>query len=648
MTALPGLLGAVVCLPALLPAALAAIALSAAVVPDLPTTWPANVFHNAEGAVQLARNAPDARYFLDADLKGMTPVPERAADGASWTVTFLLQDRPRFQVRLDDATGRILEQTILDDGKSAGTPGEALDVARQYPPLAEYLDGHRAALLDPRYQFGCGTWLVRVLNDDKAVGAVTVWRGRVTVSQGPWDRNQGQGASDPLDHLRDTWNDIRPSLSMRDWLYVYVAVFVILILDPRRLISWRTADALALAALLPAGLAIRAWWSFGYAALWIISFYLFVRALLRGLRPKEEGDLPSLAPATNRGRRNALVVLLAVVLIHQAAVFRAADWRTCDYAGLIGGEHLIQRGALPFGGSWSAHGMDTYGPVQYLLYGLAAQAFPTRVAFEAFDPETKQPIPAVAGASAVIWVVLLATAGALVVLGRRRTGRWETGLLLAVAFALLAPGLGRLVGGAHRIPGGLICLALAAYPNPYLSGACLGLAVGTLWFPVFLVPLWLGAFRGRREFGRFAATLAAVLVGVVVLAFLGAQSIPGRLGELYEAAVVRQGGMFRGILLGGGASWWPWEGEPPTRGMMAAAYVLFSLLLFFVPRRKGPAALAALTAALIVGTQLWKASHRGEYVAWYLPVLLFTLFTPFPPFSPSSPSPPDQAHPADV
>jgi hypothetical protein len=59
--------------------------------------------------------------------------------------------------------------------------------------------------------------------------------------------------------------------------------------------------------------------------------------------------------------------------------------------------------------------------------------------------------------------------------------------------------------------------------------------------------------------------------------------------------------------------------------VILAAYGLFCLALYFWPKRKTEASLVALSAAVLIGPQLWKTHGGGTYIEWYLPWLVMTL-----------------------
>ena len=61
---------------------------------------------------------------------------------------------------------------------------------------------------------------------------------------------------------------------------------------------------------------------------------------------------------------------------------------------------------------------------------------------------------------------------------------------------------------------------------------------------------------------------------------------------------------------------------------MFIAYVTFVLATAFWPAPKNLAHVLALSAAVLIGTQLWYGDRGGIYVLWYLPFLLLVIFRP--------------------
>ena len=54
------------------------------------------------------------------------------------------------------------------------------------------------------------------------------------------------------------------------------------------------------------------------------------------------------------------------------------------------------------------------------------------------------------------------------------------------------------------------------------------------------------------------------------------------------------------------------------------SYLIFCVGIAFWPKNKSEASLIALSAAVLLGTQLWKTHAGGTYIEWYLPWLIMT------------------------
>jgi hypothetical protein len=176
-------------------------------------------------------------------------------------------------------------------------------------------------------------------------------------------------------------------------------------------------------------------------------------------------------------------------------------------------------------------------------------------------------------------------------------------------------------------PMALIVWAVAAYRMPTVAGLLIGLATGTVYFPVFVLPAWL-SFYGRRGAGRFAA--ACLLTVLLCLSSVLALS-------LSQGAWVRS--LSSALSL---SDWQPWsEPQPGTPGFwnvvpgawayrlpVFVAYGAFVIGTAFWPRPKNLGHLLALSAAVFIGIQFWFADQGGVHVFWYLPLLLLIIFRP--------------------
>ncbi|HKB36456.1 MAG TPA: hypothetical protein VKD72_08385, partial [Gemmataceae bacterium] len=201
-------------------------------------------------------------------------------------------------------------------------------------------------------------------------------------------------------------------------------------------------------------------------------------------------------------------------------------------------------------------------------------------------------------------------------------------LLLPYTYLLL-PHATKLAGQWHHVwPMALMVWAVVFYRWPALVGLLLGIAAGSVYFPVLVLPVWL-SFYWRRGAGRCAG---AFVLGVgLCLAYLAV------------LAWARGEGLhnLEAILPRAVQDWLPSWGEPAvsTRGLwegahwayrvpVFVAYVALMLLTVIWPAPKNLAHLLALSAALLIGTQFWYADQGGIYVLWYLPFLLLLVFRP--------------------
>jgi hypothetical protein len=179
----------------------------------------------------------------------------------------------------------------------------------------------------------------------------------------------------------------------------------------------------------------------------------------------------------------------------------------------------------------------------------------------------------------------------------------------------------------HAWPMALMIWMVLAYRRPRVAGAFLGLAAGSVFFPVLLLPVWLSFYRGRGA-GRFA--LSFVLSAGLCLAVLG--GILWFNGELPHS--LRTGWT--------STAWQPWRqpsrdtqglwGDMPTqwayRLPVFLAYAALLITTAFWPSPKNLAHVLALSAALLIGIQFWYAEQGGVYILWYLPFLLLLVFRP--------------------
>jgi hypothetical protein len=212
---------------------------------------------------------------------------------------------------------------------------------------------------------------------------------------------------------------------------------------------------------------------------------------------------------------------------------------------------------------------------------------------------------------------------ALVLIGHSVFRDLTTGVGMACLYLIL-PYTAYHVSQIHHIwPVAFILWAVYVYRRPGASGALLGVAAGTAFFPVLLFPLWFGFYRGRGA-GRFTlGFLTATALGLGVTATMLLAS-----GDLYE---------YLNTLLRL-SDWQPWK-APKTEGIWQGShwayrlpvfivYIAFVVLTMFWPTPRNLAQVIAQTAAVVIGIQFWYADQGGVYVLWYLPLVLLMVFRP--------------------
>jgi hypothetical protein len=230
----------------------------------------------------------------------------------------------------------------------------------------------------------------------------------------------------------------------------------------------------------------------------------------------------------------------------------------------------------------------------------------------------------------------LAIVAGLILIGWRHFEDVHAGMAAATFYLLLpythllmpgrSPGVGR---WDYTWPTALMVWAVLAYRRPTIAGCLLGLAAGSVFFPVVTFPGWI-SFYWRRGARRFvvAFALSAGLCLTVVTGLLLAEK--PALRSLQSAWSL--------------SGWQPWKQPPPNlyglwQGPDWSVHWAYRLPIFFVyatfllgtliwPAPKNLAHVLALSAASLIGLEFWYADAGGAHVLWYLPFLLLLAFRP--------------------
>ena len=216
----------------------------------------------------------------------------------------------------------------------------------------------------------------------------------------------------------------------------------------------------------------------------------------------------------------------------------------------------------------------------------------------------------------------LAVVMGLIVLGRKHLGDIRLGIAMATLYLLLPCTAYQVNRVDHILPSALVVWSLTFYHRPMVAGCLMGLACGTVFFPAFLVPVWLG-FYGKNGAVRFSAALAgvaAVLIGTIAFTAKDTASfLQQTIGSIDWSLLQFSHGQRVGF----------WESiNAVYRIPMMAVFVVMVICLTFFPRKKNIEHLMAHSTAIVVATQFWYPLNGSVYVLWYLPLLLTVVFRP--------------------
>jgi hypothetical protein len=262
------------------------------------------------------------------------------------------------------------------------------------------------------------------------------------------------------------------------WSYFSALLAVALFFKFSRFLSVRNWDVVALFLLIPGLLLVSqpGWELTGYAWLFGGSVYFLGRCLLDLTLVQR----PALAPNLNLGGLAWLAGALFVCLV-AVAVNRGPDDRAA--APPAGKDPVLTTMAEnKLGGV-----VDSQSRANHVT---------------AFDARLW------VGRSLALLCHLAVFAG-LIVVGLRHFNDLHAGMA-AATFYLLLPYTALHVEQWHHVwPMALVVWAVVFYRKPCLAGLLLGLAAGTVYFPLLILPVW-GSFYWRRGTGRFLGAFAPV------------------------------------------------------------------------------------------------------------------------------------------
>ncbi len=388
------------------------------------------------------------------------------------------------------------------------------------------------------------------------------------------------------------------------WFYLSLLLIVAVFFRFHRVWSLRNVDLGLLLASGPGLLLVRDERPqvrlFGFAWMFTLSGVYLIRLLWDSLLKKR----PPLSQNLNAPGMAFLCASAFVLLTLQAVSQHPATVSTRQT--LQNAEDLLTGTDRSGQAAETAGDIDT-GPTPTLIYA------PIELMFEQLAPRV------------MAMLAHLAVVVGLMFVGRNLFGDAQLGLAMATLYLLL-PCTAYDVGEFNYVlPAALVVWAIVAYQKPLVSGVLMGLACGALFFPLFLVPLWV-AFYGRRGGLRFLGALTIVAAGLLASYALTSANPDSfwqkTMGTIRLTALAFENG--RGV-----DGFWK-EGDYTSfyRTPVIVGYFVLMTILTIWPRKKNLEHLMASSAAMIVGTQFWYPQQGGVYLLWYLPLMILVVFRP--------------------
>lgn len=430
------------------------------------------------------------------------------------------------------------------------------------------------------------------------------------------------------------------------WAYLSALLITALFFKFNRILSVRNLDLLLLLLLAPGLLSVRQgietgsagrelfgyWWLFGVNALLLVRT-LWDSAMIRR---------PLLDPNMNASGLLFLTITLFMFLM--ANVLNGGADETDIYSAQRA-QMLSHRTASDV----ESTSIETHGPGFPLLFSLPAIPTSRFLGEEGAAPANTDSIknetngngatsggnstasgdsqpPAFTTGQVITAQVAAIISQAMIVLGMILIGaRHFENLTMGCAAAmlyLLLPYTAMWTGSVtHLLPAALLVWAVFNYRLPMLAGVLLGLAFGTIYYPVFLLPLWI-SFYWRRGVWRFFIGIAIALAALIITQIATSTDL-----AMFAERMQQMFGVHWPQSENLSGAWHYWD--PVFRWPILATFLGLSVLTMSLwPVPKTLASLLSCSAAVMLGVQFWHAHSGGLALAWYLPLLLLMIFRP--------------------
>lgn len=350
-----------------------------------------------------------------------------------------------------------------------------------------------------------------------------------------------------------------------------------------------------------------------YGFLWLhgVGALLLVRLLLDSTMSRR----PLLEPNLTQG--GLTFVACALFLFLMANVIKNSPSKE-DMAGPIAAAEIVKGQALTDPGQTARR----QGPGSALIALLPSIPTIPILGEQAREPSVQERAYANVARGMAIGSHLAIALG-MVLIGYRHFDNLKMGVGAAALFLML-PYTSQMTGRVeHALPAALLIWAVACYRQPTIAGILLGLAAGVVYYPLFLLPLWL-SFYWPRGLMRFVSGLSYSLVTCVLALFFFSRNMSefwNYIVAMFGVWIPRTSGL-EGIWSEG----WGWD--EMYRLPVITAFLVLSISMALWPAQKNLGTLLSCTGAVMVGTQFWHGYGGGLFMAWYLPLLLLTVFRP--------------------
>ncbi len=346
----------------------------------------------------------------------------------------------------------------------------------------------------------------------------------------------------------------------------------------------------------------------GFMALLFVGGIFLVRLLLDPTMARR----PLLEPNLSTGGLIFIACSMFVFLMANVITSVPTD---DDLQGPRGAAALLSRETLPK----NENDLARHGP-GYAVLNLLPSVPTMSLLNQPSDSKNAQDVYAIV-AKVMAILAHFAVVFGIVTVGYRHFDNLKMGIG-AAALYLMLPYTALMTGRIdHILPAALLLWAIVCYRRPLLAGIFIGLAAGVVYYPVFLLPLWLSFYWQRgiwRFLGGVSATLCLMILSLLFVStdFAEFQGNVQKMFGLWFPARQGLGGIW-------GLGW-----DPVYRLPVLAAFIAISGTLAIWPAQKNLGTLLSCSAAIMVATQFWHPHGGGIYVAWYLPLMLLTIFRP--------------------